>query len=124
MYKTIIAGVAGAMLAGSAMAAEPVKLTDGQMDDVTAGFRLAAGGGFGTGPLALTFGLGTATSSSQQLGGGGFNDSITINTGGVTLSSVGLAEGSSTTSTSYASAVGGFSWTGISAGGGAVVTIP
>ena len=37
--KLLLAGVAGTFLAGSAtMAAEPVKLTDAQMDDVTAGF--------------------------------------------------------------------------------------
>jgi hypothetical protein len=44
--KTLLAGVAGTVLVGTgAMAAEPLKLTDNQMDDVTAG--LSAIGIFG-----------------------------------------------------------------------------
>jgi len=37
MKKILLAGVAGTFIAGSAMAAEPVTLTDGQMDGVSAG---------------------------------------------------------------------------------------
>lgn len=37
--KTLLAGVAGTVLVGSgALASEPLKLTETQMDDVTAGF--------------------------------------------------------------------------------------
>lgn len=39
----LLAGAAVTMLAGTAMAAEPTKLTDAQMDDVAAGFTLTAG---------------------------------------------------------------------------------
>jgi len=57
MKYALAAGVGAAMLSTTALANEPVKLTDGQMDDVTAGFflslrialsdsgALAAGGG-------------------------------------------------------------------------------
>lgn len=47
--KTLLAGVAGTLLAGGAMAAEPVKLTDSQMDDVAAGLSLTLGLGLTTG---------------------------------------------------------------------------
>jgi len=40
--KTLLAGVAGTVLVGSgAMASEPLKLTDSQMDDVSAGFVIS-----------------------------------------------------------------------------------
>ena len=38
--KTLLAGVAGTLFAGAAMAAEPVQLTDAQLDDVAAGITL------------------------------------------------------------------------------------
>lgn len=47
--KTLLAGVAGTLLAGGAMAAEPVKLTDSQMDDVSAGLSLTLALGLTTG---------------------------------------------------------------------------
>ncbi len=49
LKKTLIAGVAGAIFASTAaMASEPTKLTDAQMDNVSAGFLFAFGstGGF------------------------------------------------------------------------------
>jgi len=49
LKQTLLAGAAGVVLAGgTAMADEPMKLTDTQMDDVTAGFTFAFGstGGF------------------------------------------------------------------------------
>jgi hypothetical protein len=42
--KTLLAGAAVTMIAGTAMAAEPTKLTDAQMDDVSAGFLTLTGG--------------------------------------------------------------------------------
>jgi hypothetical protein len=62
MNKTLLAGAAAAALfGGSAMADEPVTLTDTQMDDVTAGFLFAfAGtGGFGF-QIGSVTNLGTA----------------------------------------------------------------
>lgn len=44
--KTLLAGVAGTLLAGGAMAAEPMTLSDSQMDDVAAGLTLTVGLGF------------------------------------------------------------------------------
>lgn len=41
--NTLLAGVAGTLLAGTAMAAEPMKLTNAQLDDVAAGFTITAG---------------------------------------------------------------------------------
>jgi hypothetical protein len=41
--KTLLAGAAVTMLAGTAMAAEPTKLTDAQMDNVAAGFTFTGG---------------------------------------------------------------------------------
>jgi len=38
--KTVLAGVAGTLLAGTALAAEPMQLTDAQMDEVAAGITL------------------------------------------------------------------------------------
>lgn len=59
--KTLLAGVAGTVLVGSAaMAAEPLKLTDNQMDDVTAG--VLASGLFGD---VIFTGLGSFSSSGK-----------------------------------------------------------
>lgn len=60
MNKMLLAGVAGTLLAGSAMAAEPMKLTDSQMDDVSAGLTLTGGLGlvgpfFAGGQQSLAF---------------------------------------------------------------------
>ncbi len=43
MKKILLAGFAGTLLAGSAMAAEPMTLTDSQLDGVSAGATLVAG---------------------------------------------------------------------------------
>lgn len=121
MNKMIIAGIAGAFLAASgAMASEAVKLTDGQMDEVTAGSRFAIGGGFSAGSFVGTFGPGFGTSTTTNVGNAGFADTFVLTTGGVGISSIGYAEGGSTTSTGYAALGGGFSKVGPSLGGGAV----
>jgi hypothetical protein len=53
--KTLLASVAGTLLAGAAMAAEPTTLTDAQMDDVAAGLTLVGAIGL-IGPFdALNF---------------------------------------------------------------------
>jgi hypothetical protein len=125
MKKMLVAGVAGAVLMGGAAMAEPLQLSNGQMDDVTAGFRLGLGGGIGTGPFAVTFGLGTGTSSSETGGGSLFTDTVNIGSNGsVALGSNYVSEGFSKSSVSYASTSGGGSWTGLNASGGALLTIP
>lgn len=124
MYKTIMAGVAGALFAGgAAMASEPVQLTNGQMDDVTAGLSIRAGlgGGFGSGAIVSTTGLGTGSSQVNTGGGAVFEDVLLVNTGGLALSSTGLAEGFANGTTSYASTNGGFSDTGALLSGGLVL---
>ena len=53
MKNLFLAGAAATMLATSAMAAEPMKLTNSQMDDVTAGLSLSLDLALGlTGPVA------------------------------------------------------------------------
>lgn len=53
MKNLFLAGAAVTMLATTAMAAEPMKLTNSQMDDVTAGLSLSLTLGLGlTGPVA------------------------------------------------------------------------
>lgn len=116
MNKMIIAGVAGAILAGgSAMADEPMTLTDGQMDDVTAGFRLALGFGFTGGTFSTAAGLGSGetfesvatasidTSSIQIVPGTG---------GGILAQSLLGAETLATSATTYSGLLGGASGSG------------
>jgi len=57
--NALLAGVAGAFLAGSAMAAEPVTLTNDEMDAVTAGFNLTIALGL-QGPVGAA-GFGSST---------------------------------------------------------------
>jgi hypothetical protein len=45
MKNIVLAGAAATFMAGSALAADPVTLTDGQMDTVSAGFSLLIAGG-------------------------------------------------------------------------------
>jgi hypothetical protein len=53
MKNALLAGVAGTFVAGAAMAGEPVALSDGQMDQVTAGlFSTSFGVGL-QGPAAV-----------------------------------------------------------------------
>lgn len=67
MHKMMIAGLAGALLtASAAMASEPVTLTDGQMDDVTAGLRFAGSLGFTGGTSVTTFGVGSSAGESFE----------------------------------------------------------
>lgn len=77
--KILLAGVAGTFLASNAMAAEPLTLSDAQLDDVSAGvlnltLGLAALGDFGT--LGVSSSGGTvlsqmATSEQTAITGGG-----------------------------------------------------
>ena len=68
--KTLLAGVAGTVLVGSgALASEPLKLTETQMDDVTAGivFSTAFAGdviGFGFGTVSRTANVFTSATES------------------------------------------------------------
>lgn len=113
MNKLMIAGVAGAFLAGgAAMADEPMKLTDGQMDDVTAGWRLAGAFGFTGGGFAGAVGSGgggvSEYSQTETIDTGGFG--FTPGTGGglVLFSTLGAAS-ESTISTGFAGTAGGAS---------------
>ncbi len=108
MKKTVLMAAAGTLLATSALAAEPVKLSDGQMDDVTAGFRLllALGttGGGGTG----TFGLGAGTFDAGDSARTRATESVSIGTGGdVSIETTDVAEASAFTSGAFASTVAG-----------------
>lgn len=108
--KTLMAaGVAGAFLAGSAaMAAEPVKLTDGQMDDVTAGFRLLLALGTTGGGGTETLGLGAGTFDAGDAADTNADESVNIGTGGdVSISTTETASATSGTSGAFASTVGG-----------------
>ena len=63
MNKTLLAGAAAAaLIGGSAMADEPVTLTDAQMDDVTAGFLFAFAG---TGGFLFEIGSATNTGTAD-----------------------------------------------------------
>lgn len=125
MKKMLVAGIAGAVLMGGAAMAEPVQLSNGQMDDVTAGFRLGLGGGLGTGAFALTFGQGDSRSTSNTGGGASFQDTLNISSNGATsLGSLYVAEGFANSTTRYTSQQGGGSWTGLNVSGGALVTNP
>lgn len=126
MNKMIIAGVAGAFLAGSAaMASEPVKLTDGQMDDVTAGFRLLAGLNLLGSAGSATVGVGSATTTQSQTAGSENLSTINIGTGGtIAAADANATLASSTTSTSYVSTLGGISQTGGALGVGLILLVP
>lgn len=75
--KSIVAGVAGALMAGSAMAAEPAVLTDGEMDSVNAGLTLIGG----LGASILTGGVGFDQTSIQQINAFAVNEQACINCG-------------------------------------------
>jgi TRAP-type uncharacterized transport system substrate-binding protein len=82
--KNMLLGAAAAatlVIGSSAMAAEPVQLSDTQMDDVTAGFLFAfAGtGGFGTQFLGVVADADVSESSEVSQSE---SDSLTIGTGG------------------------------------------
>ncbi len=125
MKKMLVAGIAGAVLMGGAAMAEPLQLSNGQMDDVTAGFRLGAGGGLGTGAFAVTFGQGASASQANTGGGASFHDSLNIaSNGATTLGSTYIAEGFANSATRYASSQAGGSWTGLNASGGILLTQP
>ena len=69
--NAILAGVAGTLLAGGAMAGEPVKLTDAQLDGVAAGVDIVAGIAFvgpftSIGAQSLTFTEVSQTATSQS----------------------------------------------------------
>ena len=105
LKKTLLAGAAGAVLAGSAaMASEPVKLTDNQMDDVTAGFLFA---------FASTGGFASAFGSAGNNGSATFEEIATTfqqSTSSVAINSDGSGGGSaSDTAEAFSSIFGTFS---------------
>jgi hypothetical protein len=53
MKKLVLAGVAATLMAGSAMAAEPVVLSDADLDNVNGGGVLLAGVSFGIAQLGV-----------------------------------------------------------------------
>jgi hypothetical protein len=75
--KSLVAGVAGALMAGSAMAAEPAVLTDGEMDRVSAGLTLLAGAGLSV----LTGGVGFDQTRIEQINAFAVNEQSCINCG-------------------------------------------
>ena len=94
MNKTLLAGAAAAALVGgTAMADEPVTLTDTQMDDVTAGFLFAFAG---TGGFLFEIGsatnLGTADVREESSTTQSEASSLSFNTGGGSGSSSATAE--------------------------------
>ncbi len=126
MNKMIIAGVAGAFLASSAaMASEPVKLTDGQMDDVTAGFRLLAGLNLLGSAGSITAGVGTSSTTQTQAAGSENLSTINIGTGGtIAASDANATLATSSTTTGYTSTLGGGSFTGGALGVGLILLVP
>jgi hypothetical protein len=125
MNKLIIAGVAGALFAGStAMAAEPVSLTDGQMDGVTAGWYVAAGGASAGSTFVATSGP-SYGGFETSAGGGGLKQKIVSYESGCgscgstfTYTRTFAGDGATTTSASYGSLFGGMAYTGRSFAGG------
>lgn len=74
--KTLLAGVAGTLFTGGAMAAEPVHLTDQQMDDVSAGLSLTLALGLTSGFLTAN----TTTAAVEETAQGATVESINIGT--------------------------------------------
>jgi hypothetical protein len=118
MNKLLIAGVAGALFTGgTAMAGEPISLTDGQMDGVTAGWYVA--GGFATGgeTVVATAGPSAGGFETTTFGGGIDQTNIEYSEGcgtcGASFSytSTFAGEGSTSTSASYVSLGGGVAYT-------------
>lgn len=114
MNKIILAGVAGAFLAGSAaMASEPVKLTNGQMDDVTAGFRILAGFNLLGSANTATTGVGGGTPTQNQATGVESLETFNVGTGGtIALLSNNGALANSQTTAGYFSTQSGSGSTG------------
>lgn len=75
--KTLLAGVAGTLVASGAMAAEPSALTDAEMDRVSAGATLLGG----LGASILTGSLGFDQSSIQQVNSFAVTEESCINCG-------------------------------------------
>jgi len=60
MNKILLAGVAATFMAGSAVAAEPITLSDSQLDNVTGGFTVLVAGGL----------IGSSFTVGESAGGG------------------------------------------------------
>jgi hypothetical protein len=75
--KSLVAGVACTFMAGAAAAAEPMALTEAEMDSVTAGLTLIGG----VGASLLTGAVGFDQGSIQQINSFTANDSSCINCG-------------------------------------------
>lgn len=105
--KSLLAGVAGTLVAGAAMAAEPVALTDAQLDDVSAGLSLSLALGLTTGFDAFAFDSATVTVLNQT---------------GV-VESVGIQVGSQVQSLFQTQAAAGTGWNLLASGGGGGIVI-
>ena len=111
MKKTVLMAAAGTLLATSAFAAEPVKLSDGQMDDVTAGFRLLLALGTTAGGGTQTLGLGAGTFEAGDSANTNADESVNIGTGGdVSVNTTETATAGSGTSGAFASTVAGLTF--------------
>jgi len=86
MQKILLAGVAATFMAGSAVSAEPITLSDSQLDNVSGGFSVLVAGGL-IGP-SFTFGESAgggaltqfATSDQFVVGGSGQLSTLTTAT--------------------------------------------
>lgn len=111
LKKTLLAGAAGVVLAGgSAMASEPVQLTDNQMDDVTAGFLFA---------FASTGGFFSEFGSAGNNGSAEFeeiSETTQTSTSSLTIGSDGAGGGSSSDSAEAFSSIFG-SFNNVTLGG-------
>ena len=78
LKNLFLASAAATFIAGSAMAAEPITLTDSQMDSVAGGFTLSLLGGAGiAGPVV---GLNNTTFDSLSQGEVATNNQVSIGT--------------------------------------------
>jgi len=120
MKNALLAGVAGALVAGSAMAAEPVALTNDEMDAVTAGFSLTLALGL-QGPVgAAGFGSSTFTTLNQTAITEAFQTGTSAGTSG-TFTSQGAV---GTTFQTDGAGAGAISFIGPSVGVGGTIDFP
>ena len=121
LQKALLTGAAVALISGAASAAEPVKLTDNQMDEVTAGFFFAQfslnAGLAGTKGVYSKFGsstsLGTANIKEQSSVKTSIVSSVTENSGGFSASSTETANAKASISGNFSNV----SWGKMKTGG-------
>jgi hypothetical protein len=119
MKNALLAGVAGTFVAGAAMAAEPVTLSDVQMDQVSAGFTLTLGLGL-QGPAAV---LGFQDQSLTQLNQVAIQESISTGTTAGTRGTF-LTQGAVGTSFTGGGGSTGIGFTALQAAVGGTLTFP